>query len=100
MTHQRGPKETTMTTAIGNGWTEIVNTAALERALTAARGRYQRNLLLGYESLSGSTLRGKAKSYSGRYANSRDALLNRVRVVGVIVSERRADHNRRILLLS
>lgn len=43
---------------------------ARDRALSKARGCYQAAIVDGTEALSGATLRGKAKSYGGRYARS------------------------------
>ena len=58
-----------------------------ERAMRAARhlarGRYQRALLDGSETLSGSSLEGKAKSYAARYRSSRDNLEMRIREAGI-----------------
>jgi hypothetical protein len=68
-------------------WAESTEQAT-ELALKCARGCYQRNVILGFEALSGSTLRGKAARYSGRYAASRANLLKRVQAAGVGVSER------------
>lgn len=51
----------------------------IERALKCARGEYQRHLVLGYETLGGSTLRGKAKSFACRYRESADNLLKRLK---------------------
>jgi hypothetical protein len=82
-----------------NGWTRIQTPGALETALSVARGCYQRNLLRGVESLSGSTLRGVAASYGYHYARSRKNLLARVRAVGVDVSEERGERGKRILVL-
>ena len=48
-------------------------------ALSLARGCWQRNVIRGSETLGGSTLRGRAKSYSGRYQASGRALLARLR---------------------
>lgn len=45
---------------------------------SAARGDYQKELLTGEQSWSGSTLKGKAREYSGRYAESRRALVDRI----------------------
>ena len=80
-------------------WVEIVDYAAYFDALRLARGSYQRNILRGFESLSGSTLRGKAVSYSGRYRRSSAALLERVAHEGIPWHERIGDHGRRILVL-
>lgn len=60
------------------GYSVVVDRAAFERALQLARGSYQRDLLHGRESLSGSTLRGLARRYGGRYKQSRDHLLSRM----------------------
>lgn len=49
--------------------------------LATARGDYQQALLAGYETWSGSTLRGKARNWSSRYASSRRALEERIRRV-------------------
>ncbi len=73
--------------------------ARRERLLSVCRGKYQRALVLGQESLSGSSLRGKARSYAGRYAASRAAVLARLNAIGVAVTERRGQHGRRILVL-
>lgn len=54
---------------------ETVTTAML----AAARGTYQRALLTGQETWSGSSLRGKAGRYSGRYARSRWSLVERIK---------------------
>jgi hypothetical protein len=50
-----------------------------EKALELCKGSYQRNLVLGRETLGGSTLRGKAKSYMGRYDQSARNLISRLR---------------------
>lgn len=80
-------------------WTIVKDAPTLRAALSHARGSYQRNLVLGRESLSGSTLRGQAKQYSGRYARSRDNLLVRLQSAGIPISETVGDHNRRILII-
>lgn len=51
----------------------------------ACRGAYQRSLLDGGETWSGSSLVGKAAKYGGRYAESRVALLARIQVALVAV---------------
>ena len=68
-------------------------------AFALAKGAYQRSVLLGQEALSGSTLRGRASRYRGRYLRSLASLLGRLREAGIPVSERRADHGRRVLVL-
>lgn len=80
-------------------WTEIRDSKELEKALTLAKGSYQRGLLLGYENLSGSSLKGRARHFSGRYYQSRKNLLNRMQVVGIIFHEEVGEHNRRILVI-
>ena len=68
-------------------------------ATELARGCYQRNLLGGSEALSGSTLRGRAAKYSGRYAASRRNLLHRLSAAGIEWHEMRGVRGRRILVL-
>lgn len=80
-------------------WSVIEDREELERALKCARGSYQRALLEGQENLSGSTLRGEARRWSSRYAESRHNLLDRMDREGVLWEERRGDHGRRILVI-
>lgn len=80
-------------------WTKINDRDALNRALDLARGTYQRAILLGDESLSGSTLKGKANRYSGRYRASRNALLKRMTEAGIPWTEVRGTHNKRVLVI-
>lgn len=54
-----------------------------ERALTLCRGSYQRALVNGQETLGGSTLRGRAKNYAGRYQMSARRLLARLDNAGI-----------------
>ena len=68
-------------------------------ALKLARGSYQRNILRGVESLSGSTLRGKAKRFGGRYQASAQNLIARCRRAGLAVSETRGPHGRRMIVI-
>ncbi len=44
----------------------------------ASRGDYQESVLSGYEAWSGSSLKGRAKQWAGRYADSRRTLLQRI----------------------
>ena len=77
--------------SLGYGWavsTDDQDDPNFLRAVTVARGKYQQNLILGLESLSGSTLKGKAKQWSGKYHNSRQELFQRMRAAGVVFSER------------
>lgn len=80
-------------------WTIVKSETAKDRALSQARGCYQRNLIHGRESLSGSTLRGKAARYSGAYKRSRENLLGRMTAAGVRWGEVRGKRNKRILVI-
>lgn len=81
-------------------WTEIhLEDAEWEIAWKQARGSYQRDLLRGNENLSGSTLRGKAKSYGGHYARSRNNLLARLDAAIIPWSEKKGKNGQRILVL-
>lgn len=55
----------------------------LNLALNLARGSYQRGILRGQETISGSSLRGRAASYKRHYLASTSALLDRLRAAGV-----------------
>ena len=79
-------------------WVEIPPDV-LAAALPLARGSYQVALLRGNESLSGSTLKGRAKTWGARYHESRLSLLARLRAAGFRVTERRAEHGARILVV-
>ena len=52
---------------------------AREVMLACTKGRYQVNLLRGVEAWSGSTIKGKARSYGDLYARSRHNLVLRMR---------------------
>lgn len=80
-------------------WTIVNDVDALNAALKLARGCYQRALLQGVENLSGSTLRGRAKEYAGRYKQSAETLLFRMTSAGIPWTEIRGDHNKRILVI-
>ena len=81
-------------------WTEINDPRAFVRAFALARGSYQRDLILGRQNLSGSTLTGMARRcWGSRYKASRLVLLERLAAAGIVWSERRAAHGRRILVL-
>jgi len=51
---------------------------AAHKALACARGRYQRDLILGIEAPSGSTITGRAAFYKDFYARSRKNLFARM----------------------
>ncbi len=80
-------------------FTKVVDEEAFHQAMKLTKGCYQRNLLRGIESLSGSTLKGKARKYSTRYSISRINLLNRIKNANIIVSECKGKHNSRILVI-
>jgi hypothetical protein len=80
-------------------YAEIKDRLILVQALKLCRGTYQRAILQGDEAISGATLRGAAKSYSGRYAASARNILARCRAAGLAVSERRGDHGKRIIVI-
>ena len=81
------------------GFTRIESPQIRDRALDHARGSYQRDLVMGLESISGSTLQGKAGQWGGKYAHSRDRLLERLDRIGIKVG-RATDHKgRRVLVL-
>jgi len=52
-------------------------------ALSIARGRWQRNVIKGWETLGGSTLKGKAKKYADVYQRSGRNLMERLRLARV-----------------
>ena len=76
-----------------------VSESAYEVAAKLVRGCYQQALLNGNESLSGSTLRGKAARYGAHYARSRAAFLARCRRAGLEVVILRQAHGRLVLVL-
>jgi len=88
-----------MSTITTGPWVDVRDEKALERALDLCKGEYQRNLVLGYESLSGSTLRGASVRWNSKYYASRDSLIKRLRDSGIQVSERRDECRRRILVI-
>lgn len=64
-------------------YTIYTDTALFDRAIALAKGNYQDSLLRGSEAWSGSTLRGKANQWAGRYAASRSSLLARLSAEGI-----------------
>lgn len=78
----------------------ICSKSVFLQALALCRGSYQRAIVQGYQRISGSDLRGKARRYSGHYAQSRANLLKRLALNGIQVSETRGKHGLRILVLS
>jgi hypothetical protein len=80
-------------------WTIVKDDFQFSKALSLAKGSYQRDVLLGRHSLSGSTLKGKARQYGGVYATSRANLIKRLVEHGVRVSEEIGSHNKRLLVI-
>lgn len=82
-----------------NSYAIINDINVLEQALRLCRGSYQRDILLGRESLSGSTLKGKAKSYGGRYKASAASILRKCQLAGLPVSEEAGKHGKRLVVI-
>ncbi len=73
---------------------------ALSVAWELAKGSYQKNIVRGVDSLSGSTLTGKARQYGGTYAASRSSLLQRLAAdERLTVGEERGERGARILAI-
>ena len=79
-------------------WSDV-SPMVREAALALCKGDYQRALVNGSESLSGSTLRGKASKYSSNYHRSAGSLIHRMRRAGLRVSVRVAAKNAKILVI-
>jgi hypothetical protein len=62
---------------------EAEEAEVIEEALALCRGSYQRNLVMGQESWSGSSLQGKARNWGTSYFRSRKALLRRIEEAGI-----------------
>jgi hypothetical protein len=77
-------------------WTTVSDDALLA-ALACCRGSYQRELILGAQAWSGSTLVGKAASYGSHYKESREHLIRRLRGGGLTVEFARVGRGRRIV---
>lgn len=72
----------------------------IDRLRSFARGSYQRAFLDGQEAISGSTLTGKAKSYSGKYTLGLARLLDRIAQAGYRVGEYRDPRSgRRVVVI-
>lgn len=89
----------TLVAIYGNKNTICLDETERARALELARGSYQSGILLGYNCMSGSDLKGAARSYGGKYARSRDGLLARLRANDIRHAEIRGLHNKRILVI-
>lgn len=72
----------TIKTYPGNLPIEMIHTdlpsEIADKITACARGQYQRWLLDGREKWSGASLRGRAREYGARYAESRSNLLSRI----------------------
>lgn len=75
--------------------------AAHAVAARTPRNITARRLLDGSEDWSLASLRGKAKSFGGSYARSRDAFYRRLRDAGLqpVTLYLRHDHNRRVVII-
>lgn len=80
-------------------WIEVYDKGKWEKAKELARGSYQSNFLDGLEAYSGSTLRGKAKEYGGRYKCSLDNLCARMSKAGIANHIAVGPHGRNILVI-
>ncbi len=80
-------------------FSEIKSQDVFDKALSLCRGTYQVGILHGHESLSGSTLRGRAKAYSGRYRASAANLLARCQAAGLPVTEARRKFGKRVVVI-
>lgn len=69
-----------------------------KKALGLTRGRYQRSLIEGRARWSGADLQGTAKSYNGKYATSRENLINRLRKSGIPVLKTNGKNNRIVVI--
>jgi hypothetical protein len=69
------------------GWTICEDPEIFRRAFELTKGEYQRNVIRGYQNLSGSTLSSKRRAYSASYAKSRASLLKRLEANGIRVTE-------------
>lgn len=70
-----------ITTAQAANIAPDVAASFVRAALVQARGSYQRALLEGDETWSGSTLKGKAREWGARYDRSRRELVHRIAIV-------------------
>lgn len=77
-----------------------VDDAYYDRAIACARGEYQRGLIRGFYRISGGDLKGKAKQYGARYAQSAANLCRRMRDRGIPVWEAYGRRGQRILVIA
>lgn len=83
---------------IGYDWA-LATDEAYEAAAKLAKGGYQLDFLGGYQAMSGGTLKGRAKSYGARYADSRRNLLDRLDAADIPWGEAIGANGRRVLVL-
>lgn len=79
-------------------WSEV-SPIVRSAALALCKGDYQRALVNGSESLSGSTLKGRASQYGSKYHRSAGSLIQRMRRAGLRVTVRVAAKNAKILVI-
>lgn len=77
-------------------WTQLHNVTFADVA-DLIRGQYQAGIITGEENLSGSSLKGSARRWRGKYMQSRLSLLQRISQAGYRVWETTGTHNKRIL---
>ena len=66
---------------------------AYDKAVSLARGSYQRSIARGDAALSGPDLRGEAKNWGAKYARSRASFLARVSEAGIwVITEGGTSH--------
>ncbi len=70
-------------TPVGDGWTYVRDRGAHIDAIDLTRGTYQQAVILGHESISGSTLTGTARRFAGQYKRSIEALFARMEKAGI-----------------
>ena len=80
-------------------WSICTSSTAYDRALAQARGAYQRGLIVGRESLCGSTLGPRRVAWVEKYRASRDAVLQRLRDCGIDYQIIRHWSGKRILVI-
>ncbi|MEE8628156.1 MULTISPECIES: hypothetical protein [Methylobacterium] len=77
-----------------------ISPAARNAALECARGSYQRDLLVGGHSWSGSTLTGRAARYGSKYRTSREELLARLEAHPELAVEERLARRRTVAIVT
>lgn len=80
-------------------YTIVKDEEVLKQALTLCKGSYQVDVLLGIQSLSGATLKGKARKWGGKYHRSRLNLLKRLTENEIPWGEKRVKFGKRVLVI-